>query len=392
MNKNKNIETLDVRLMLDLSSIKSGGGAQLALNFIHSVRKNEFSLPIQMILLPEDFPFQNSIPEDIEVLSCPNKPASRILFEYTRLRSIVRERGINTVYTFFGPGLPRYSGVRSVVGMAYPILVYPESNYWKHIAMKESLAKKFQNYLRGARLKRADHIIFETTLMEQRAQDAGLVSNESSVVPPYPTTFLNSSPPPDFRTHGAKILFLAGPAQHKNLWRLPGIFSALKRENLAVKFFFSMDRQRFIDHCSVNGVEVHTELLDEFCSFLGPLAQDNLQEAFDQCNVVGNIADLESFSNNYLEAWLTGRPILASDRDFARNICGGSAIYVDPHNADSLLNGIRLFSAGKLDFSAIMSAGALALKQLPDHQARLNALAQIIGGSGASSAQVDPRK
>lgn len=390
MSKKKIMEKSSVRLMLDLSSIKSGGGAQLALNFIHAVRKNEFPIPIQMILLPKGFPFQNSIPKDIEVITCPNAPASRILFEYTKLKSIVRERGINTFYTFFGPGLPRYSNVRSVVGVAYPILVYPESSYWKHIPTKEALAKKIQNYLRGARLKHADHIIFETALMEQRARAAGIVSNDSSIVPPYPTTFLNSSPPPDFRTHGARILFLSGPAQHKNLWRLPGIFTALKRENLAVKFLLSMDRQRFIDHCSVNGVEVHPKLLEEFCDFLGPLAQDNLQAAFDQCNVVGNIADLESFSNNYLEAWLTSRPILASDRDFARNICGDSAIYVDPHDPDSLLEGIRCFATGKLDFSAIVSAGASALGRLPSRQARLNALAQVIDGHGTAAAQVDP--
>ena len=49
---------------------------------------------------------------------------------------------------------------------------------------------------------------------------------------------------------------------------------------------------------------------------------------------------LESFSGTYVEAMYHGKPILTSEIDFARDICGDAAIYFDPLDANSLLNTI----------------------------------------------------
>lgn len=49
---------------------------------------------------------------------------------------------------------------------------------------------------------------------------------------------------------------------------------------------------------------------------------------------------LESFSGTYLEAMKAGCPILTSDRDFAREVCGEAALYFDPLDADSIVRTI----------------------------------------------------
>jgi glycosyltransferase involved in cell wall biosynthesis len=49
---------------------------------------------------------------------------------------------------------------------------------------------------------------------------------------------------------------------------------------------------------------------------------------------------LETFSSTYLEAMHFGLPILTSDMDFAREVCGDAAIYFDPRNPLLVKNAI----------------------------------------------------
>jgi len=375
-------------VLLDLSSIKSGGGAQLALNFLQAVNAGRFGLRIGLVLVSDVFPFRDRLHGPYAVAVAPSGALARILHEYRQLPKLVRDHCITHVYTFFGPGLPPMQGVRRVVGMAYPTLVYDDSAYWTYLPKGFCLRKKLQNTLRFRRLQFADHLIFETGIMERRARSRGMVKSGASVLAPTPTAFLTSSPAPSLAEHGALVLFLAGPDPHKNLWRLPGVFDALERESLPVRFLLSMSRETFLAACPSAAV-VPAVRIDRYMSFLGRLSPDGLQAAYDACNVVANLSDLESFSNNYMEAWLTGRPILASDRDFARHICGDSALYVEPHDPASLLAGLRRLAKGEVDVEAMAQAGQKALARLPTLDKRLQALAEIIApGTFAEAADL----
>lgn len=364
-------------LLLDLSSIKSGGGAQLALNFLQAVNAGRFRLPIGLVLVSDSFPFHDRLVGPYAVALAPSGAHARLFHEHWEVRKLVRKHRITHVYTFFGPGLPRMQGVRRVVGMAYPTLVYDDAPYWKYLPVGFRLRKRLQNALRVRRLQSADHLIFETEIMERRARSQGIVRNGASVLRPTPTAFLASSQAPSITKHGAQILFLSGPEPHKNIWRLPGILAELQRENLQVRFLLSMDRKTFLAACpSASAIPVKT--LDSYFTFLGGLSADGLQAAYDSCNVVGNLSDLESFSNNYMEAWVVGRPILASNRDFARHVCGESALYVEPHDPDSLIAGLRRFARGEVHLEAMVEAGREALARLPSMEERLKVLAEII--------------
>lgn len=377
-------------VLLDLSAIKSGGGAQLALNFLQAVNLGRFGLRISLVLVSDEFPFRDRLQGSYAVAVAPSRVRKRILYEYRDLPKLVRDHGITHSYTFFGPGLPRMRGVRQVVGVAYPTLVYDDAAYWDNLPKGFRLRKKIQDSLRLRRLQSADHLIFETVIMERRARARGMVRGDASVLAPTPTAFLSSSIAPSLTEHGALVLFLADAYPHKNLWRLPGILDALERENLPVRFLLSLDRKSFMAACP-SAVEIPEGKMDRYFTFMGRLRPDGLQAAYDACNVVANLSDLESFSNNYMEAWLTGRPILASDRDFARHICGDSAIYVEPHDPASLVAGLRRFAKGEVDFENMVQAGRQAMARLPSLNDRLDILAEIIA-HGTSSAAANWRR
>jgi glycosyltransferase involved in cell wall biosynthesis len=49
---------------------------------------------------------------------------------------------------------------------------------------------------------------------------------------------------------------------------------------------------------------------------------------------------LESFTGTFVEAMHYGLPILTSDLDFARHVCGDAAIYFDPWDPGSIKEAI----------------------------------------------------
>jgi glycosyltransferase involved in cell wall biosynthesis len=73
---------------------------------------------------------------------------------------------------------------------------------------------------------------------------------------------------------------------------------------------------------------------------LGPLAQEDLGAYWAAVDALVHPSMLESFSSAYLEAMAFGVPILTSDLDFAREVCGPSAVYFDPIKSRSLAKSV----------------------------------------------------
>lgn len=365
-----------MRLLLDLSAIKTGGGAQLASNFLDGIKQFPDLLNVECILASDSYPDKRRLADFGDVISVPGNAMRRVKFENLQLPRLLRARGITHSYTFFGPGLPRMSGLRQTVGVAYPILFYDDSSYWKLLGATDRFKRRLKNTARKRRLAAADHLIFETEVMCSRARASGLAHSHASIIQPTPTTYLYQSEPP--RLGPYRVLFLSGTDPHKNLWRLPEVLTRLGPNDPDLRFMISVDRAAFLAMRSYSDREI--QLIDQYIEFLGGLRPDDLQRAYDRVHALANISDLESFSNNYMESWLVGRPILASDRDFARSICGESAIYVEPHDPNSIVNGLRALAGGKVDLGYMIDEGKRRLAALPTMPERLQRIAEIIRG------------
>jgi glycosyltransferase involved in cell wall biosynthesis len=256
--------------------------------------------------------------------------------------------------------------------------VYDEAIYWRRLPLFVYFRQKILNGLRKQRLRRADHLIFETDVMMARAQSAGLVRQGVSVIPPTPTAFLTAS-----ALHSGlpiRILFLCGADYHKNLPRLLDVLPKISEADLPVIFMVSLSREDFRGACRKESFP--SELVDRYFEFIGSVPPDRIQQYYDRCTFVGNISDLESFSNNYMEAWLVGRPILASDRDFSRAICGDSAVYVEPHDPDQFFEVLKQIACGDLNIDFMVQAGAYRLSLLPTMEQRVRAIANVVFTGG----------
>lgn len=370
--------------LFDFGAIKTGGGLQLASSFLSLFETQEIASRRISVLLSERLaPLAKSNWNIAGVV--PSGVSSRILFEYFLLPRIIKKKGVRAVYTFFGPGLPKMAGVRSVVGVAYPIICYPDSEYWRHLSWREWLKKKLVNSARVARIKRADVVVCETEVMKARLQEFCEIRAAIVIIPPSPTEFLPGIEPRlKMEEWGAsfQILVLGGLAHHKNNWRLYQVAKILKQKNIPVKFICTFGEEDFKRGAKMDGnSSIDLDLLRDYFEFLGTLLPNEIGFAYQRCQFLINLSDLESFSNNYMEAWKASVVLLCSDRDFSRCICGESALYFEPHDPSSvaqvILNAISL-SAQEVE--AMLNEGKRRLKALPSASERVKRIFDLLDG------------
>jgi glycosyltransferase involved in cell wall biosynthesis len=369
--------------LFDLASIKEGGGLQLAANFLAALqdsapRKNGTELT-QYVLVSRAM--EGRCDKSLRVAGVvPSSLVTRAYYEYVAVPRIIEKHGITTVYTFFGAGLPRLSGARSVVSVAYPIICYPESPYWKYVPLLERLKKRLWNFVRISRLRRASVIISETETMRARLS-AALGGRAGIIVsPPAVTEFLEDVPVQAGSSPASEafeLLVLSGLAYHKNIWRLYDVAKLLCERGVRVRFVCSFRRENFLAHVlKMNKAgAISPAIVDEYFDFIGPVRPEGIAALYDRCQALLNVSDLESFSNNYMEAWKTATLLICSDRDFARAICREGAIYCEPHDCESVASAIeRAFRMDPDARCSMLKAGKTYLAELPTQREKARAI------------------
>ena len=331
------------KILIDMSSIKTGGGLQLASAFLSALEQILGPADSKSLHLLVTKGMVRYIPESLKsnVLISADNPFMRILQEHFSLRRIFKRLEISTILTFFGPGLPRYPGIKSIVGVAYPIICYDDSQYWKFVPFKEKIKKRIWNSARIQRLRSADHLICETSVMKARLEK--ILPKKSISISPPPISALAqglSQLIPEKPTDTLTLLIISGLAYHKNNWRLWDIARNLPQDSRS-SFLCTFTRKAFEEHLhSMNIQATKADPAWKRFEFIGSVPPEQIGRCYGRAHALLNISDLESFSNNYIEAWSAGIPIIASDRDFARETCGDSAIYCEPHSIQTAVNAI----------------------------------------------------
>jgi glycosyltransferase involved in cell wall biosynthesis len=355
-------------ILIDLSPLKSGGGVQLAINFIEELKKFERNgvfllLPSKGVLSKIKY-----LNDSTEIKYSPSNIFRRIFFEYISIQSFLRDKSIENIFTFFGSGLPHPKRIISNVCIAYPIICYPESPYWEYLKKSKKIKQKLINHLRVKRIKKANKIFVETEVMRQRISKITKMNiSEISIIPPYPSNYV--IPKIDSLAHIKNFLLLSGNSPHKNLWRLPSIATELIKLGVNdFKFIISMDKKEYLR--SIISQRIDLNIINNHFDFKNTVHPKDVQRLYEISDAILSLSDLESFSNNYMEAWKVGLPIIASDRDFAHHICRNSAIYVEPHNPSDVAKKILELILNPTLSKELIEMGNSYLKELPDQQKR----------------------
>ena len=358
--------------LLNFLPIRTGGGLQNALSFVETLgdlpetRHQCISVVRKGSALEE-----MCVAKSMEHTAVAPTLWGRWVFE----RNAVRRFGSGlTCFTFFGPPMVGTCGNWvNMVGCAYSNLFYPEVRFWHYLPPISRLKAELVDLVRRRGVTCADYWVFETSVLRDRAvrlcrfpeDRVGVVPMTASslvaperVLPELRARFAHCAIP------GFRILYLAGPIPNKRVHCLApiarqildaGVSDFVFVVTLPADHWYTLRVMNAFEQQGVRGHIVNT----------GPVASNAVASLIDTCDAMCTLSVLESFSNNFTEAWRMGKPLVVTDSDWSRSACGEAALYVDPEDADDTAQALRQLAASESFRNALAAAGRRRLELSP---------------------------
>ena len=306
-----------------------------------------------------------SAQDELVFVSYPSRYLDRFQLNGRAIRRAVNGFRADVIFHFTAAwrGMPMPQVVRSV----YSNLYFPEIQFWPTRPRLTYFKKKLIDQLRLAGTLRADGLIFENRAMQARAQSLfDYPGDRTAYVRPSAALEASSGTRTrrfDREPGRYRVLYLSSWYRNKNIHRLPEVAAQLRGADVKVQFVLSLDA----DHPEVKAEIVDRardlEVLDAF-EFVGQVHPLDVPACVRSCDAVILLSQLECFSSNVTEAWTFGRPLLISDREWARTECGDAAMYVDRDDPVAIAEAIYSLASDAESGRTLVAAGRRRLAGL----------------------------
>lgn len=362
-----------MKILLNLATLKKGGGQNVGLNMVKCLISERYNLSEFSFVVSKGSSIEAELKNNCvkEVISAPENPLKRMIFELTKGRKIIKKYHIDIVYTLFGIGLYPKS-CKQVSGSADSNIFFPEINFWEGYKGFARFKKTIVDKYRIQALKRANAVVFENEAMLIRSEELFQLPNtfysKPSINPDFPEEKL------DFPSVGSDVkigLFLCGWQKNKNYMLIPEILSEFK--NKGIKF-------HIVITASKSEKPSYTEFMDkvkffdveEMVSVLGPVKKTELRALYKNIHYVFLLSKLESFSNNIIESWYFQKILVISDREWSKAICKDGALYVDRDNVSDIVEKILILENRDSNKASIIEKANQILKTFPSMKEKVD--------------------
>lgn len=262
----------------------------------------------------------------------------------------------------FAPGGPVYwrSQARQVVAFALPHLIYPETDIFR--GLRRHARWRLQLVLRAARRSfvEADMLVVQTETVRDRAarllpfprERIRLVKNSFS------PTFAAGVKAYKPRANRERFVVLVPSAHypHKNLESVVDVAREARRRGLSdIEFRLTLPPQS----SGWRSIKARAESLGvaDLVRPLGAVPHAALADEYCDADLVFLPTLLECSTAVYPESFMAGVPLVTSDLDFARELCGDGALYVDPMAPAAMADAIVQLARAPASRQTLVNAG-----------------------------------
>lgn len=316
-----------MRLLLNCSTIQKGGALQAAFHWIKALPLGSIDL---CLATSRELHHQlaagafgcNDFPREIfDVSPARNINARRRLLQFER------RVDPDAVLTLFGPAYVDF-GARHVLGFANGWITHPSKDALAMLNLRERVCATLRRLYARRHLRRANAWVVETETARR-----GLI--QLLDVDPLHVHVIGNCCGPDFverpdrisERDTVRLLYVSAYYRHKNFEIVPDVARQLRVLDNARRYQFSLtlletsaEGRRLRQRAEQLGVSQDIILLGQV-----PVA--TLPAVYAHNDIAFLPSHLETFSATYPEAMFSGLPIVASDYNFARDICGDAATY-----------------------------------------------------------------
>lgn len=379
-------------ILMNFVPIKAGGGLQNTLSFLYSFAGSKYMEQLDYCVICskgshiESFCLQHSI----TFVTVNGSFFGRLYYETMFGARLIKRLKGTILFSLFGSAPIVCPKVYKISGFAYSNIIQSDIPFWDFLPWRSKLVKIAIDAIRLYQAKKSDDIILETKYLSDRARAS--VFNKMNVhviqMAPSPLLLQNLSEitksAVDARTkvEVIRLLYLSGPHPNKRIHDLAPIFLNLKKIGLncllvttlpSDSTYFKMVLEKF----SELGVR---DMLEN----IGPIAADKIHSIIGDVNGMINVSLLESFSNNWVEAWAAQIPLIVTDADWARASCGNGALYVDIKDPGTSAVKIATLYSSNDSIERLCKDGLLQLKDLPTTVEKFESYMDIINRATTS--------
>ncbi len=352
-----------MKILLNGINARSAGGISVIINLVNALASQKSNIQYDLILpknLDRDNPTFNSSINVHYKKTFLHPFISRFLDLNYRINKWCKRYNSDICFTMGDIG-PINMKIPHIVLLQQAIIVYKDIEYEKYWSFVE---KKKYNFMRRhfkKMVKKCNYLTVQTPVMKNKViNQFGVDQDKILIVPsslPKEKVVKVSESKKVQRIKKMnkkfKFLFLAAGYSHKNHIILPEVVSELKRRDIdnEVHFFITLDSNsngynKFISK-TIRGFEQNI-------TNLGSLNSAEVKGAYKYSSALFLPTFVESFGLIYLEAMYYKKPVITSDKDFARWICKDKAFYFDPSDPISITDTIQGFIKNKDKFRILV--------------------------------------
>ncbi len=364
-----------MRIMVNCSAVHTGGSLQVAASVCELLERygeHWFVVVLSSELAYLQGRLQGYGNVETVVYDVPKGVLAVLSGRNRVLDGLVSERSVDVVLTVFGPSKWRPK-VPHLCGFARAHMLFMDSVCFRRLpVLKRMKERLFYRVVRWDFARGADAFFTENEYISRLLEQSMPGHRVWTVTNYYNQVFDDRSRWVERRLEGSddvRFLCVTANYPHKNLRIAIDVARILKelRPELKFRFVFTVSGKEF---AVADDVKEHFELI-------GRVGIEECPSLYEQADVMFQPSLLECFSATYPEAMRMGVPIVTTDLEFARGLCGDAALYYSPESAEEAAHAIvRLLDDGDLRQSLI-TAGKDQLKRFDTSDVRAEKLVRL---------------
>ena len=369
-----------IRLLVNCSTLVEGGGVQVGISVVeHFMRSKNFDA---FFVLSSAIASQLNLQQISanRILITKSSPAKllnfRIKLEIKKIENVfqpdlVYSVGFPSYVSFHQVELGRYTNPWALVNCSQALKQLSIFN-----KLKVSLRARYRNFY----ARNAGYFETQTDIAAEGIERRLKVSSNAIKVIPNSINDLYYKAEKVLKKNDKtfNILYICSPHIHKNINIIPDVAKDFKLLIPEKEFRFFLTLPKNSPQIKKLYKNAKKKCVQDSIYNLGKLSVKECVDAYSSADICFMPSLLEVFSASYLEAMQMSVPILASDLDFAREICGEAAIYFNPLSSKDAASKIEeLINDNSLN-SRLVSNGKERLKKYPQNKLKFELLDQFI--------------
>ena len=367
--------------LINLSNLKVGGGLQVA----DSVCRQLFRFPQHHFVcvlstklsgLKDQLDKINNI--EVVTYDIQNGFLNLALGRDAFLDALVSEFHVDAVLTIFGPSRWRPQ-VPHLCGFARAQLLLTDSPYYKMIGWKERLRYKVWKwgFRRSSKLFYTENPYISDMLPQLLGKDIKVytVTNYYNQIFDEQDKWGRSYDLTPF--DGITLLAIGNTGAHKNLSIAYDIVKTFQKvyPEMYIRFVLTVTEKAFLDMLHS---EYDINLIREHFVFLGTVDVAECPHLYEQVDIMFMPTLMECFTATYPEAMRMEVPIVTTDLEFARGLCGDAACYYSAIDAKAAAEAIYKVATDKVYAKRLVENGKKQLLKYDNYEQRTEKLINIL--------------